>query len=383
MKFKNLSHTPRIGILGGGQLARMSAYAAYQLGFEVVIWETTPASPAANITKHDFAGSILDDTLLRRFADACDVITLENEFIDAERLHFLESLGKKVFPSSKTIGLIQDKFVQKRTLARKGIPVPKFMEIKGAGDYLRAAKQVGLPFLLKSRKMGYDGYGNATVFTQKDFSDTIARLQERHSALMGESFVNFKKELAIMVVRTKKETCVYPVVESIQENHICKKVIAPAAITPAIAASATDIAVAAVEAVNGYGIFGIELFLTQNGELLLNEMAPRPHNTGHYTIDACVTSQFENHIRSVLDLPLGSCGMTHKSAVMINLLGKRNGAGIPTNYHEALADPGTHLHVYGKSSSRPGRKMGHITVTGKSRDNCMMKAENAAAITDL
>jgi len=383
MKFRNFSRTPRIGILGGGQLARMSASAAHRLGFEVAIWETAPASPAANITKHEFSGSILDDDLLRRFADACDVITLENEFIDAERLHFLESLGKKVFPSSATIGLIQDKFIQKRTLARKGIPVPKFMEIKGSGDYLRAAKLVGLPFLLKSRKMGYDGYGNATVFTQKDFSDTYERLQERHSALMGESFVNFKKELAIMVVRTKKETCVYPVVESIQGNHICKKVIAPAAISPQTASAATDIAVAAVEAVRGFGIFGVELFLTQEGELLVNEMAPRPHNTGHYTIDACVASQFENHIRSVLELPLGSCGMTHKAAVMINLLGKREGEGIPANYHEVLADPGVHLHVYGKAQSRQGRKMGHITLTGKSREQCLSKAEQAAAIVDL
>lgn len=383
MKFRNLAGTPRIGILGGGQLARMSAYKAYQLGFEVVIWESSPSSPAANITKHEFAGSIHDDELMRKFADACDVITLENEFIDADRLQYLESLGKKVIPSSKTIRLIQDKYIQKKTLARKGIPVPKFMEIKSEGDYFRAARLVGLPFLLKSRKMGYDGYGNATVFTQNDFSESFTRLQERHNALMGESFVNFKKELALMVVRTRKETCVYPVVESIQQNHICKKVIAPAAVSPQIAASATDIAVAAVEAVNGYGIFGIELFLTEEGSLLVNEMAPRPHNTAHYTIDACVTSQFENHIRSILGLPLGSCGMVHKAAVMINLLGKKDGTGIPENYAEVIADPGVHLHIYGKASSRPGRKMGHITVTGKNRENCTERAEKAAGITEL
>ncbi|MDP2304304.1 MAG: 5-(carboxyamino)imidazole ribonucleotide synthase [Ignavibacteria bacterium] len=364
----------KIGILGGGQLARMSAHAAQRLGFELVILEKEKKSPAGQLTHHEFVGWVDDDSLMQEFAKTSDVITLENEFVDSERIKFLEDLGKKVFPSSKTIKLIQDKFIQKKTLSKKGIPVPKFMEINDKISYQKISSQFVDQFLLKSRKMGYDGYGNALIKSEKEYQKAVESLTSRHAELMAEEFVKFSMELAVMIVRTKKEIRAYPVVQTIQENHICKIVIAPARISKKIRETATEIAIEAVKAVNGFGIFGVELFLTGENELLVNEMAPRPHNSGHYTIDACVTSQFENHIRAVMELPLGSTEMIKPYAVMINILGKQNGDGILQNYNDILSVDDVHLHLYGKDKSRKGRKMGHFTLLGTNLDTLFQQA---------
>ncbi len=353
-----------IGILGGGQLARMSAFAAKRLGFNVAILEKEKNSPAGQLTRLEFTGSFNDNKLLRKFAAGCDVITLENEFVDYHRIEFLESLGKKVFPSSKTISLIQDKLIQKETLAKNNIPVPRFMAVNHKADFDVVVKTLGLPFVLKSRKMGYDGYGNALVKNKKDFEKAFVKLTNRHSKLLAEEFIDFKMELAVMAARTKKQTVIYPVVQTIQKNHICHTVIAPARVNNKIVKLAEKIAEESVKAVKGYGIFGVELFYTSSDRLLVNEMAPRPHNSGHYTIEGCCTSQFENHIRAVMNLPLGSADMVKPYAVMINLLGKKNGPGIVNNYSASLADDKVHLHIYGKEHSRIGRKMGHITVVG-------------------
>ncbi len=354
----------RIGILGGGQLARMSAYQAYKLGFEIAIMEKLLQSPAGMLTKYDYAGWVDNKKLLRKFAEGCDIITLENEFIDYKDLEFIEMLGRKVLPSSKTISLIQDKFIQKKTLRRSGIPVPEFIEVKDSSSYDSIAQVLGDRFILKSRKMGYDGYGNAFVIDEKSYNEGIKELSERHSQLMAEELIDFRKELAVMIVRTKKETKAYPVVETIQKDHICHTVIAPADINGKLRKTAEEISIKAVEAVKGIGIFGVELFITGEKQILVNEMAPRPHNSGHYTIEACVTSQFENHVRAVLNLPLGSTEMVKPAAVMINLLGKKEGPGIVDDYGEALKDKKVHLHIYGKEKSRYGRKMGHITMLG-------------------
>ncbi|MDP3830037.1 MAG: ATP-grasp domain-containing protein, partial [Ignavibacteriaceae bacterium] len=225
-----------------------------------------------------------------------------------------------------------------------------------------------------SRKMGYDGYGNALIKSEKEYQKAVESLTSRHAELMAEEFVKFSMELAVMIVRTKKEIRAYPVVQTIQENHICKIVIAPARISKKIRETATEIAIEAVKAVNGFGIFGVELFLTGENELLVNEMAPRPHNSGHYTIDACVTSQFENHIRAVMELPLGSTEMIKPYAVMINILGKQNGDGILQNYNDILSVDDVHLHLYGKDKSRKGRKMGHFTLLGTNLDTLFQQA---------
>ncbi len=355
-----------IGILGGGQLARMSAYQAYKLGFEIAILEKKSMSPAGMLTQYDYEGWVDDKKRLREFAGNCDIITLENEFIDYNDLEYIEKLGKKVVPSSKTISLIQDKFIQKKTFRRNGIPVPEFVEIKENSTYRSIARKLGSSFILKSRKMGYDGYGNAFVKDEESYTNAVKELTGRHSQLMAEELIDFRKELAVMIVRTMKETKAYPVVETIQRDHICHTVIAPADISSKLRKKAEEISIKAVEAVKGIGIFGVELFITRNNKLLVNEMAPRPHNSGHYTIEACIASQFENHIRAVLNLPLGATDMVKPAAVMINLLGKREGPGIVDDYREALKDDKVHLHIYGKDKSRPGRKMGHITMLGSN-----------------
>ncbi len=370
------NHSLCVGILGGGQLARMSAYAAYRLGVDIAIFEKEVGSPAGRLTHKEFAGSVERDALLRKFASACSVITLENEFIDSGRIRFLESCGTAVFPSSSTIALIQDKFVQKSVLLRMGLPVPKFVAVGDAVDFSTIANRLGLPFVMKSRKMGYDGYGNALVTDRSTFEEAFRRLTKRHAHLYAEEFVRFRKELAVMVARTKKEIRAYPVVETIQKNHICHTVIAPAQISRRARAEATELAIESVRAVRGYGIFGIEFFLTNDGKLAVNEMAPRPHNSGHYTIEGCVTSQFENHIRAVLNLPLGSTEMTAPFAVMINLLGKGAPGKGAHGIAGALKHDHAHIHVYGKKISRVGRKMGHCTVLGATLDPLLRRAHS-------
>lgn len=365
----------KIGILGGGQLARMSVFQAYKLGFTIAILEKEKNSPAGQLTHNEFVGWVNDDKLLKQFAEECDIITLENEFIDADRLKFIESLGKKVIPSSNTIRLIQDKFTQKKTLSKHNIPVPNFIEVKSINDYERISAKLGKRFILKSRKMGYDGYGNADVKNVIEFKEAYKKLINRHSNLYAEEFIKFFKELAVMVVRTKKEIKPYPVVETIQKNHICHTVIAPAQISKRKLKEAEEIGIKCVKAVKGFGLFGIEMFIDAKGKILVNEMAPRPHNSGHYTIEGCVTSQFENHVRAVLNLPLGSTDLVKKHAVMINLLGKRNGEGTVQNYKESLGEPNLHLHIYGKSKSRIGRKMGHITIVGDNLNVILRKAK--------
>jgi 5-(carboxyamino)imidazole ribonucleotide synthase len=244
------------------------------------------------------------------------------------------------------------------------LPVADYLSVSTPSQFEQISKHLGVPFVLKSCKLGYDGYGNAFIKTKKDFEQEFRRLSSRHSKLLAEKFIDFTMELAVMVMRTTSEIRVYPVVQTIQKNHICHMVIAPAQISPKIVQHAKQIAIDAVKTVGGYGIFGIELFLTKDNKILINEMAPRPHNSGHYTIEGCVTSQFENHIRSVLDLPLGSTDMVKHYAVMINLLGKKIGDGIVENYSTPLSNENVHLHIYGKLKSRIGRKMGHVTLIG-------------------
>ncbi|MFH0733997.1 MAG: 5-(carboxyamino)imidazole ribonucleotide synthase [bacterium] len=370
----------RIGILGGGQLAKMSAYYAFRLGFDISILEKNLNSPAGMMTKNDFEGWVNDDKIMGEFASSCDIITLESEFIDSNRLLFLENLGKVVLPSSKTIALIQDKFIQKSILKAANLPLPEFVEVNSIAEFSMTAEKLGLPFVLKSKKLGYDGYGNAVIYNENDFIESYDKLIKRHNSLYAEKFVNFTKELAVLVVKNSYQTITYPIVETIQENNICKKVIAPAAIDEKIIDEANKIAIKSINAVNGHGIFAVEMFLTTDNKILINELAPRPHNSGHYTMDACVTSQFENHVRAVLDLPLGDTSLIKPYAVMINLLGKKNGKGNLENYSDVLKEPDLHLHIYAKEDSRMGRKMGHITITGNNLDDILNRAEKIEKI---
>lgn len=369
-----------LGILGGGQLAKMLALAAYRMGLNVAIIENSENSPAGDMTKYDFSKGWINEEELNEFINTSDIITLENEFIDPEIIEKIEK-QRKVYPTSKTIRLVQDKYIQKSTFRQAGIKVPDFDIVNNIDDLIKFTEKNGFPVVIKSRKFGYDGYGNATVFNEEEAKSAIQKfsLSEQRKDVYVESFVDFTKELAVMVVRNEvKEIAVYPCVETIQYRHICHSVIAPAEIDEKLRNQAKEIAVACVEAINGIGIFGIELFLTKDKNILVNEIAPRPHNSGHYTIEACFASQFENCIRAVCSLPLGSTNMITPAAVMINLLGTRNGIGIPSSVTDVLRHSKAHLHLYNKKESRVGRKMGHITALGNNQTEAYNRAKTAS-----
>ena len=371
----NFHNTPRIGIIGGGQLAKMTAISAINYGCEIVILERSKKSPAENLAAEIIYGDWDDPENLLKLANKVDVVTLENEFVDANSLKVLEEKGHSLCPSSRTISLVQDKLIQKKALNNAGIPVVTFVEIESRQDIINHADKLGWPIILKARRDAYDGKGNYTVGNKDGVDSAWAKLNGDKRKLYIESFCDFKSELAVIITRNVNgEVSTYPIVESIQKNHICHIVRAPANINNEIAKKALDLAIKAVEAIDGTGSIGVEMFLTKNNEIIVNEMAPRVHNTGHYTIEACETSQFENHVRAVLGLPLGSTRMVAPAAVMINMLGNKEGNGFPTGIEKALAINGVHIHVYGKTTTRIGRKMGHVTALG----SCIAEAENVA-----
>lgn len=374
----------RIGMFGGGQLAQMLTQAAISLGLETIIFERTPDSPAGRLVRREIVGPWDDQTALERFATSCDLVTLENEFVDAAILRSLEARGLPVYPSAATVALVQDKLAQKERIAAAGLPVPAFRGVTSPADVLQAAEELGWPLVLKARRNGYDGYGNATIQGPEQLDAAWERLARGAGSLLVEAWAPFIRELAVMVVRARDgETLAYPVVETVQQNHICHVVRAPAAVAPATAAAAAELAMAAVRAVDGVGIFGVELFELADGRLLYNEQAPRPHNSGHYTIEGCVTSQFENHLRAVLGWPLGATELRAPAAVMVNLLGRRNGPVSHEAIREALAVPGAHIHLYGKREGRVGRKLGHITALGPTLAEAEAVARRAAELVRI
>ncbi len=368
-----------LGILGGGQLAKMLASAAYRMGINVAIIENGENSPAGDMTKLDFTKGWFDDDDLMKFIAVSDIVTLENEFINPDILDKVNE-KKTVFPSPATMRLVQDKYIQKQTFDNTGIPVPHFKAIESVENMLEFGEENGYPFMIKTRTLGYDGYGNYTVEKPEDCRTAWNKFntEEKKRSLMAEKFVNFKKELAVMIVRSKNDMKSYPCVETIQKNHICHEVTAPAEIDESLRQKAREIASLCVEAIDGIGVFGVEMFLTQDDDILVNEIAPRPHNTGHYTIEGCYTSQYENCIRAVLGLPLGSTEMIKPAACMINLLGERTGSGVPSDVTKTLAVPGAFLHLYNKKQCRIGRKMGHITALGNTRDEAYSTAKKAS-----
>jgi 5-(carboxyamino)imidazole ribonucleotide synthase len=368
-----------LAILGGGQLARMTAEAAAPLGIEVAILEKEPQSPAARIAARALVGNFHDQQQLEELVHGALAATLENEFVEASILDWLASRGVSVFPTGRTLALVQDKLVQKRFMESAGIPVPAFQEVRAPEDVSEAGERWGWPLVLKARRNGYDGYGNATLERPEDARTAFDRLGWPERALLVEAWVPFRRELAVIVVRGRDGTVVvYPVVETVQSHHICHIVRAPGPVSPAVADQASAIARRAVEAAEGVGTFGVELFETPQGDILFNEIAPRPHNSGHYTIEGCITSQFENHVRAVLGLPLGSAQMTAPAAVMVNILGARNGPAHVPGLAEALAVDGAHVHMYGKLATRVGRKMGHVTALGATLAEAEERALAAA-----
>ncbi|MBL9138748.1 MAG: 5-(carboxyamino)imidazole ribonucleotide synthase [Verrucomicrobiales bacterium] len=371
---------PTLGLIGGGQLAKMTAQAAAQLGCAVAILERKEHSPASGLANHSLIGDWDRPADLLRLAAVSTALTLENEFVDAEALASLERHGHLLRPGSGTVKIVQDKLWQKQAVADEGIPLPPFFDTPTPADVLRAAGQLGWPLVLKKRRNGYDGKGNATLHSAADLDAAWKALDGDRNSLFVEGWFTFQRELAVMITRSARgDVITYPVVETIQHHHICHVVKAPAPISSDLAHRAAAIAQRAVTAVGGVGTFGVEMFLAQDGSLAVNELAPRVHNSGHYTIEACDCSQFENHVRAVFDWPLGSPRLRAPAAVMINLLGAGPGPGRPAGLDAALAVRGASIHLYGKTVSAPGRKMGHITALGDSLDHALAIAQSAAS----
>jgi 5-(carboxyamino)imidazole ribonucleotide synthase len=369
---------PTVGIIGGGQLALMLVRAASQLGLRARALDATPECPAQREVADFCEGSLESPAALNWFAMDADVITLENEFIDSSLLAGLEAQGREVWPSSRTMSLVQDKLVQKQTLRQAAVSVVDFVPVSEGASAQDVASQIGLPFVLKKRCLGYDGTGNFTVRRAEDWPGALEKVGGHKSGLYAERWCAFERELAVIVTRSKTgEHAVYPVVETRQRDHVCEQVIVPATVADTIAEQATHLALRAVESIDGVGSFGVEFFLLADGTILVNEIAPRVHNSGHYTIEACECSQFENHIRAIRGLPLGSAKL-RAPAAMVNLLGKASATGAPRGIADALAISGAHMHLYGKLHAVRGRKMGHVTALGSTADEALATAQRAA-----
>ncbi len=372
-----------LGILGGGQLGRMTLQAASALGLDVVIAERFADSPAARLTSSSivFANGWQDAEALDRLSTRAPIVTLENEFVDSHVLHALEQRGVRVLPSPACVGVVQDKLLQKQALARAELPVPLFRDVAEPADLIGAANELGWPLMLKARRDGYDGRGNIVVGAAAQAEAAFVALGWPRRALFVEAFVNFERELASLVVRDQAgQIAQYPVVETRQDPtlHICREVLAPADLPSDIAAQAAMIARDAVAAVGGVGAFGVELFLLPDRHVCINELAPRPHNSAHYTIEACWSSQFDNHVRAVLGLPLGDPGLRAPAAAMVNLLGTHSRKMPDEDLAAALAEPRAFAHLYGKADNRPGRKMGHVTALGATPNEAVLIARSAA-----
>jgi 5-(carboxyamino)imidazole ribonucleotide synthase len=367
----------RIGILGGGQLARMIIEAGYKYNFEFHILTREPSSPAGLVTKYETAADWNDKDVIKNFAKECDVLTLENEFISERVIDVIEMLGVKLYPAPAAIKLIQDKLIQKQTLKKLGIPVADFIQVSNDEDIKSFANDLNYPVILKSRTMGYDGKGNYKIDSENEINNAVSLLSSR-GRLLCEEFVDFDKEIAVQVVRNPDgEVKIYPVVETVQKDHICNLVLAEEDMFKHISGKVHKIASSIVNHLDYTGVMGIEMFLKKEGEIIVNELAPRVHNSGHYSIEGCFTSQFENHVRSILNLPLGSTELCCRAAVMINILGKNNNSNLVMELEKALGYNRTYIHLYGKRENRIGRKMGHITVLGEDINEALRIAKES------
>jgi 5-(carboxyamino)imidazole ribonucleotide synthase len=358
----------KIGIIGGGQLGKMMAQKAKKMGFYVTVLDPTPNCPAAQVADKQIVGDFYDENKLRELAEESDVTTYDIEHIDAEVLKELFDKGHKIYPSPYLLDVIQDKLKQKDVLYKGGIPVPKYQKVESSICF----EKFGFPIVQKARKGGYDGRG---VVVLKDKSDLEKAIKVES---LVEEFIDFEKELAVMVARNAEgEVRCYPVVEMVfdERANICDMVIAPARIEKEIEEQAKKIAIKSIQTLDGVGIFGIEMFLAKN-KVLVNEIACRPHNSGHYTIEACLTCQFEQHVRAITGLPLGSTKLL-SPAVMVNLLGEEGREGHATieGLNKALSISGLSLHFYGKKVTRPFRKMGHVTILDENLERAIEKAK--------
>jgi 5-(carboxyamino)imidazole ribonucleotide synthase len=376
------SSAPLVAVIGGGQLARMMAEPAAAMGVPLRLLAEAEGVSAAQVIVDQRVGDhrVLDD--LRSVTDGARVVTFDHEHVPTEHLRALEADGVAVRPGPDALVHAQDKGVMRERLAALGAPCPRNVIVASVAD----VEAFGFPCVLKITRGGYDGKGVWVVRSAADVAEPLRVAGDTGVRLLAEELVDFRRELSAMVARSPSgQAAAYPVVASTQLDGICHEVVAPAPdLDPALAAEAQELALRIAGELGVTGMLAVELFETTDGRILVNELAMRPHNTGHWTQDGAITSQFENHLRAVLDLPLGSPAARAPWTVMVNILGGPDREGAPVGrlydgYPHALArDPRLRVHLYGKDL-RPGRKVGHVNAYGDDLDDCLERARHAAA----
>jgi len=362
-----------IGIFGGGQLARMTAMAAKRMGYRVIVLDPTPDCPAGQVADDEITAAYDDVEAARELARRSAVVTAEFENVPADTLAAIEPLVP-VRPASRVLRIAQNRIAEKSFLAEHHFPVPRFCPVRSRDELLEAVQIIGYPAVLKTATGGYDGKGQVKIEHPEEAETAWERLGKVDCVL--EEFVPLDKELSVIVARNGRgERTVYPVAENTHANHILDTSVMPARIPAPLAKEAQELALAIAEALDVVGLLCVEIFLAQDGRLLVNELAPRPHNSGHQTFDAAVTSQFEQLIRAICNLPLGSTKLFQPVAIA-NLLGDLWADGEP-NWTAALELPEVKVHLYGKAEPRSGRKMGHLTATGETPDEALARVLKA------
>jgi len=342
-----------IGIFGGGQLGRMTAMAAARLGYKCHIFAPEDDLPASQVSAETTRAAYDNTAALERFARVVDVVTLEFENIPVDAVLLVNEI-KPVHPGAEVLRICQDRLLEKEFLNSIGVTTAPWAEVSGPGTFDAADTAVGRPAVLKSARFGYDGKGQVALRPEHDLAAAVQSVGAVRCIL--ERHVDFAREISVIVARGGDgEVASWPAVENRHVNHILDTSIAPANVSPAVAAKAEEIGRHVAAEIGLVGVMGVEMFVTHGDDILVNELAPRPHNSGHWTIDACDTSQFEQLVRIVCGLPLGSTDR-HSAAIMKNLIGDAVDA-----WPQILAEPGARLHLYGKAETRPGRKMGHVT----------------------
>ena len=368
---------PVLGVVGGGQLARMTQQAAIALGVPIKLLAEGPDVSAAQVVPDTVIGEYEDLDTLLQFAADCAVVTFDHEHVSTDHLRALEGAGHPCRPGPDALVHAQDKACMRARLHSLRVPCPRWALVSSTEEVRVFAESIGgWPVVLKTPRGGYDGKGVWVVRAASEAAEPISR----GAQLLAEEWVDFRRELSVLVVRSPSgQAAVYQVVESLQFDGVCREVIAPAPdLARAMSVDAQQIALTTAAALGVTGVMAIELFETMDGRILVNELAMRPHNTGHWTIEGAITSQFENHVRAVLDLPLGAPHARAPWTVMVNILGSRIGDLYDGYPHAMARDPQLKVHVYGKVVE-PGRKLGHVTAYGDDLEDVLQRARHAAA----
>lgn len=366
----------KLGILGGGQLGKMLLQVTSRLSIKTNILDPSKDSPCKNLCNEFEIGNLMDFDSVYQFGKKCDLVTFEIEHVNIEALEKLESEGTKVYPSSKTLKIIQNKNLQKQFFIDNNIPTSDFWYFKSPKDFKNSfhKNQISFPCVWKKTKFGYDGYGVEIIKSIKQIDNLP------NEEFIIEEFIPFEKELATTIVRNNSgDIQIFPLVQMDfnKESNQVEYVVCPAQVNREIKDLANALAMKVSKSFKHVGLLAIEMFLTKDNKILINEVAPRPHNSAHYSIEACENSQFQQHINSILDLKLGSC-KSNNNAIMVNLVGEKGYSGpvIYQGIEKAMEQSNVSVHIYGKSNTKPNRKMGHVTVTDENLKNGLKKAKS-------